>query len=262
MARVLAAGVAQPDDEQVERRGLVASTEEAHGGCLAFGSARLAGGLAAGRRLGCALRRLLALGHLLGLDLARRHRQRREYRVGIVEELHALGRAQVGETKRVSDLHRADVEVEVFWDLHRQRLDVHLAVHLRDHAALADARGIFGPDQRDRHRGRDRLVEPHLLQVDVDQPTLDRILLKLLQDRGVRRLLALEHDVEDRVQAGVARQHAPEVALGYGDRMRLRAAVEDTRNQAPLAQAPRFARALALALGNLETDPFTGHTGG
>src|SRR5581483_1594853 len=77
---VLAAGVAEPRDEQVERRGILAPTEEAHGD-LAFGGAGLAGGVCLrlrrffGRALGRflalgdhALRNLLAfLGDLLGL---------------------------------------------------------------------------------------------------------------------------------------------------------------------------------------------------
>ena len=49
----------------------------------------------------------------------------------------------------------------------------------------------------------------------------DRIELVLLEDRRVGGLLALEDDVEDRVQAVVARQHAPELALRDADRMRL-----------------------------------------
>jgi hypothetical protein len=63
VALVLAPGVPQPDDEQVECRGRLAPTKQPHE--LALGRALLAGGirLRLGRRLG-ALRCLLALRHL------------------------------------------------------------------------------------------------------------------------------------------------------------------------------------------------------
>ena len=71
------------------------------------------------------------------------------------------------------------------------------------------------------------------------------------------------HDVEDRVKAVAAREHAPKLALLDTDRMRcVPAPVEDAGDQALLAQAPRRAGAPLLALLYLETDPFAGHTGG
>ena len=73
---------------------------------------------------------------------------------------------------------------------------------LREHAALLDAGGLA--DELDGHARLDRLVEPHLVQVDVRELAADRILLVVLEDRRVRRLLAVEDDVEDRVQTAVA----------------------------------------------------------
>ena len=65
----------------------------------------------------------------------------------------------------------------------------------------------------------------------------------------MRRLLALEDDVEDRVEAAVARQRAPEVALGHADRVRcLAVAVEHAGDEPLLAQAPRIGGAAPLAL--------------
>ena len=79
----------------------------------------------------------------------------------------------------------------------------------------------------------------------------------------MRRLLAREHHVEDRVQAVSARQHPPQLTLGNADRVRLLPApVEDAGDHAVLAQAARVAGAPLLALLHLETDPFAGHTGG
>ena len=50
------------------------------------------------------------------------------------------------------------------------------------------------------------------------------------------------------------------LALGDDDRVRrVSAPVEDARNQALLAQAPRVARAAVLALAHLELDPLFGH---
>ena len=47
----------------------------------------------------------------------------------------------------------------------------------------------------------DRLVEAHLVEVDVRERAADRMLLVLLEHRVMRRLLPLDHDVEDRVEA-------------------------------------------------------------
>src|SRR5919201_5527224 len=64
-ALVVAARVAQPRDEQIERRGPLAPTKQAHG-ALALGGAGLAGSVPAGlvRGLGGTLGSLLALRHL------------------------------------------------------------------------------------------------------------------------------------------------------------------------------------------------------
>ena len=67
-------------------------------------------------------------------------------------------------------------------------------------------------------------------------------LLVLLEHRRVR-LAAVDDDVEHGVQAAARRQRAAQVALGDRDRDRLLAAVEDARDQALAAQAPRLGRA-------------------
>jgi len=67
----------------------------------------------------------------------------------------------------------------------------------------------------------------------------------------VRRLLLVEADVEDRVQAVIARQHAPQLPLVDADRMRLLSApVEDTGDHSFTPQAPRVAGSPALALAH------------
>ena len=90
-----------------------------------------------------------------------------------------------------------------------------------------------------------------------------RILLVVLEDRRVRRLLPVEHDVEDRVQTRVAGQRLAQFALEHADCVRLHAAaVQDARHVAVPAEAPRIARAERLTLLHLELDPFTAHFGG
>src|SRR5580765_684552 len=145
-----------------------------------------------------ALRKLLALDTFLGLrlDFARRQADTRQHGLlGIVEVRDALHRPEVGESKSVADRHAADIEVDVLRDLHGQGLDVDLALHLREHAALLHAHRLA--DELHGHARLDRLVEAHFLQVDVRDVAADRILLVVLENRGVRGVLAFDDDVED-----------------------------------------------------------------
>ena len=146
-------------------------------------------------------------------------------------------------------------------DFHRQRFDVDLALHLRQDAAFLRTRRLA--DELDVDHGLDRLVEAHLVEVDVRDVAAQRILLVVLQDRRVRRLLPLEDDVEDRVQPAGAGQHPPQLALRHADGVRLLAlAVEHPRDQPFLPQPPRVGRAAPVALPHLELDAFTRHDGG
>ena len=78
----------------------------------------------------------------------------------------------------------------------------------------------------------------------------------------MRLSLAVDLDVEDRVQAGRTGERAPELALGDADRDRLAVAVEDARHEPLLAQAARLGRAEPLALSDHQFRPFSGHSGG
>ncbi len=93
--------------------------------------------------------------------------------------------------------------------LERERLDGDLAQRLREHAALAHARRVLAAEQMNRDGGLDRLVEPHLLQVDMRHAAPHGIDLVLLEDRRVRLPLAVDLDVEDRVEAAGAGERAP-----------------------------------------------------
>ena len=79
----------------------------------------------------------------------------------------------------------------------RQRLDVELARDLLDDAALLDAGRLA--DEVHGDGGLDRLVEPHLVEVDVRDRAPDRMLLVVLEHRVMRGLLTLDDDVDDPV---------------------------------------------------------------
>ena len=102
----------------------------------------------------------------------------------------------------------------------------------------------------------DRPVEAHLVEVDVRQRAADRVTLVVLEDRVVRRRLALDHHVDDRVEARRPGEGRAELALTDEDRARVALAVEDARHQPLLAEAAHAARAdlVGPALGDLERD--------
>src|SRR5207302_551881 len=106
----------------------------------------------------------------------------------------------------------------------------------------------------------DRPVEPDLLEVDVGDVPADRILLVVLEDRRVRRLLAFEEDVEDRVQTACAREDATQLPFGDADRVRhLPVPVEDAGDEPLPAQSPRVGGATPFTLPYLQLDPLTRH---
>ncbi len=243
------------------------SSDEARSPLLA--RSRIGGRL--GGSFGCAfrllLRRHLALGQLLalrdfflGLFDARGQSDAREHGLRIVEIGDTFPRRKVGQPEAVADRHAAHVEIDVLGNLHRQGLDADLPLDLREDPALLGAGGLA--DQLDGHGRLDRLVEPHFLQVDVRDVASNRVLLIVLEDRGMRRVLPLHDDVENRVQPSLPRQDATEFAFGNGDRMwLLAAAVEHTRDEPFTAQPARVGGAAPLALLDLQPDSLTRHFG-
>ena len=194
----------------------------------------------------------------LGLRLLRGRADRREHRLGIVEKRDAPGNAQVGDAEAVSDHHRRDVELEVVGHLHREGLDTYLAVDLAEDAAFLLAGRLA--DELDDDVRLDRLVEPNLVKVDVEKAGAGRIQLVVLDDRVVGLLLALENDIEDRVQPVVASQRLAELALLYAERMCLVAApVENARDEAFLTQAPRGRAPARLPCLHLQLDSLSCH---
>ena len=142
----------------------------------------------------------------------------------------------------------------------RQRLDVELARDEREHAARLHA-GRLADELHDDRR-MDRLVEPHLTQIDVRDRAANRILLVLGEDRRMHRLLALDDDVEDRVKPGRACHHGTKLPLGDGDRARVTLPVQDAGDEPLRAEAPGAARADLLALAHFELQSVSRHGGG
>src|SRR5690242_9577326 len=102
--------------------------------------------------------------------------------------------------------------------LERQRLDAHLAQRLRQDAALAHAGCVVAAVQLDGHGSLDRLVEPYFVEIDMRDASPDGIDLVLLENRRMRLALAVDLDVEDRVQAGGAGERPAKLALRNADR--------------------------------------------
>ncbi len=145
-------------------------------------------------------------------------------------------------------------------NLERKRLDLDLAKRLREHTALLDARRELGADQMHGDGGGDRLVEANLVQVDVGDAAANLVELVILENRGVRRAGAVDLDIENRVEAGGAGERAPKLALLDRDRDRLAAPVEHAGDEAPAAQAARFARTEMLARLDDQFCAFSGHS--
>ena len=105
----------------------------------------------------------------------------------------------------MSPIVGAHVELEAVGHLHRQRLDVHLAVDLAEDAAFLDALGVS--DELHDDLRLNRLIEPDLLEIDAQKARARGVELVLLEHRVVSLLLPLEDDVEDR--AGRGHRSAP-----------------------------------------------------
>ena len=139
--------------------------------------------------------------------------------------------------RRIADVEAADVEVDRGRNLERESLDVELRDALREHATLGCADSLA--HHVERHRRVDRLVEPHLLKVDVRDRPAHAVELVLLEHRGMR-VAGLDDDVEHGVRAGAAGQRRPQVPLGDRDRDRRLAAVQDAGDQTLVAQPARL----------------------
>jgi hypothetical protein len=75
------------------------------------------------------------------------------------------------------------------------------------------------------------------------------------------RLLALDDNIENRVEPGRARYRSAEIPFGDDDRPRVTFPVEHAWHEPLRAQAPRTTRAELIPLAHLQFRPFSGHGG-
>jgi hypothetical protein len=97
----------------------------------------------------------------------------------------------------------------------------------------------------------------------VEQPASRRIELIVLEHCMVSAALALEDDVEDRMQAVIARQRLPQFALLDAEGVRVIAVpVEDSGDESARAKTPRGGAAAQLAFLDVQPDALVRHSGG
>ena len=99
------------------------------------------------------------------------------------------------------------------------------------------------------------------MEVDVRQRAADRVPLEVLENCVVRGRLALDDDVDDRVEARGARQRGAKLPLLDDDRARMTLPVQHAGNEALLAETADATRAdlVGVAFGNLESDALARH---
>ena len=160
----------------------------------------------------------------------------------------------------LAELEAADVDLDVLRDVRRQRLDVELPSDLLDDAAHLRAGRLA--DEVHEDGGLNRLVEPHLVKVDVRDRAADRMLLVVLEHGVMRGLLAVDDDVDDPVEPRRAGQRDTQLPLA-DDECLVRLAVEHARDQSLTPQALHVAGAelIGAALLDLECDSVPGHGG-
>ena len=101
-----------------------------------------------------------------------------------------------------------------------------------------------------------------LVEVDVGDRAAKRVLLIVLQHRVMRRLLALDHDVDDGVEPGGPREGDTQLALA-DDECLVRLPVQHAGDQPFAAQALDIpgAELVGAAFRHFECDSVLGHGG-
>src|SRR6185436_6942921 len=131
-----------------------------------------------------------------------RHHHVYDHHVGVGQDLHAFGNLEVGDAQVLAELQVGHVDGDPLRDVGGQTLDLQLAGDEVEDAALG-----LDPDRRavdlDGDVELQRLVEGDLVEVGMEQPSLDRLDLALLEDD----LAAAAPDVE--VEQGVLARSAP-----------------------------------------------------
>jgi hypothetical protein len=164
--------------------------------------------------------------------------------IAVTHRLPLRARRDIAHADALVQHQLADVRLDTLGNVARQALDLNLAPHELEQAALLlDAFGFALEHDRNRHA--QRTVHRHAVEVCVQELMRDRIeLIVLDQDTGIARAIELQRD--QRVRARLGMQNAQQGLRLDGDRgprpasVLLRPTVQDRRNVAAPARAPRL----------------------
>ena len=145
--------------------------------------------------------------------------------IGIGKELDLVRMRQIGHANRLPEDQVADIAFDEAGNIARQTLDLDLAKHEIENAALRLDPHRLAP-QLDRHADLQHLIHGDALQIDMQQVALDGLVLPVHDHR--LGLLAIQRDVEDGVMPGLGMQNSVDLLGVDGDRPgRLAGAVKD-----------------------------------
>ena len=273
VARVFAAGIAEADDEQIERRPLTAGPQPHRG--LALGGALVAGGLGRSSPSPSASAPSAASPSPASIASAS---------AASAASASSASMARVGAVSVATTVSGSSRNVTPSWTLMSPMRSVSPVAMFDTSRSMCSGTSsgsastwisrsgcestppsltpgaLLGADQVHGDGSGDRLVEADLVQVDVDDVALDLVDLVVLEDRRVGAG-AVDLDVENRVQAGGAGERPAELTLLDRERDRLVTPVEHAGDEPLAAQTARFARAEVLALLDDQLCPLSSHTG-
>ena len=130
------------------------------------------------------------------------------------DELDLVAVRQIGNAQCLPEHHLANIGVDVSRNVCRQALDLDLAQHLLQYAALQLDAGSLAL-QQDRHADDEQFVHSDALQVHMQQRALDRLMLPV-DDHHLARIVARCH-VEDGVVALLGMEDAADLLGIYGE---------------------------------------------
>src|SRR5205085_9688194 len=107
-------------------------------------------------------------------------------------EPHAFGRLDVRDVDRLGDLEVRDVDFDLLGDLRRLADDRQGAADLLEDAAFGHADGLAHEDDGDVHDHV--LVHPHVEEIDVQDVSVYRVLVVVLEEDGAGLPVDLELD--------------------------------------------------------------------
>ena len=160
------------------------------------------------------------------------------------DELDLVVVRQIGHANRLAEFQLADIGFDASRNVGGQALDLDLAHHLLEDAALHLHAMRFALE-RDRHADAQQLVHGNALQIDVQQRALDGLELPVHDHRLAR--VSARGQIENRVVARFRIQDAAHLFRIDGDVQRFQAgAVQHGWDEPALADAARVVLGAAL----------------